>query len=245
MNQLKSSKELKAMARAQLNGNYRVVTTSVIILYVIHFLVSTMITSSGGQVSLEVLLVEFILSLVISFFMHVFAFGFAKMYLKLSCHQQISISDIFAGFAQNLNHNLTVSIRFVLLVYLPISAGNLLLTLLRGYHVQYAYLIGGVILLGCFIFALANALQYGLVFFITLDFPQYDSNKAYRMSSFLMKKQKGRLFLTLISFIPIYLLSFLTLPIGLVFTVGCIWIIPYMIATYTNFYLNLVKSKTN
>ena len=71
-----------------------------------------------------------------------------------------------------------------------------------------------------------------------LDFPQYSAKELFQMSLRLMKGNIGRLFYLEISFLPLILLSFLSCGIAL------LWISPYMDATLANFYLDLVKKKT-
>ena len=56
-----------------------------------------------------------------------------------------------------------------------------------------------------------------------------------QFSAEIMKGQKKRLFVLILSFIPITLLACLSL-------IGVLWLTPYVNMTYTIFYLNLMQN---
>lgn len=245
MTSLKSSSELKAIARTQLIGNYMTTSLSILLLYFINLLVSDLITSFCNIKTISGMILAMIISLIFSIFMGVFGFGLAHMFLGLSCKQQIHTSNIYYGFRTNLNQNLIVSLRLIATVFIPIFIGILSVGITNKSNHFAIVTIGYLILAAGIIYGVFKGLQYSMVFFISLDFPNYDTKKVFKMSEYLMKGNMGRLFYLIVSFLPLYLLSFLTIPLGTFFTIGLLWIAPYMLATLTNFYLNLVKSLSN
>ena len=54
-----------------------------------------------------------------------------------------------------------------------------------------------------------------------------------------MVGHKGRLFYIYVSFLPLLLVAMLSCGIGL------LWLIPYMNATQTEFFLDLIQNKNN
>ena len=95
-------------------------------------------------------------------------------------------------------------------------------------------LITGLILLAIgFVVQLILGLAFSQATYLLLDHPDYRVLEALRESFRLMKGRKLRYFLLQLSFIGWWLLGILTLGLGF------LWIIPYMLQTNTQFYLNL------
>ena len=95
-------------------------------------------------------------------------------------------------------------------------------------------LITGLILLVIgFVVQLILGLAFSQVSYLLLDHPDYRVTEALRESFRLMRGRKLRYFLLQLSFIGWWLLGILTLGLGF------LWIIPYMLQTNTQFYLNL------
>ena len=82
------------------------------------------------------------------------------------------------------------------------------------------------------------SLLYAQAFYLLHDFPQYSARELLARSRRLMKGHKGRLFYIYVSFLPLILAAILSCGIGL------LWLIPYMNATQTEFFLDLIQNKT-
>jgi len=78
------------------------------------------------------------------------------------------------------------------------------------------------------------AMQYALVFYLLIDFPQMRVLEAFRMSKGKMNGNKGRLFYIGLSFIGCSILGLLS------FGIGMLWIGPYMMQTQICFYLDVM-----
>ncbi len=81
------------------------------------------------------------------------------------------------------------------------------------------------------------SLWYAQAFYLLHDFPQYSARELLARSRKLMKGHKGRLFYIYVSFIPLIIVAMLSCGIGL------LWLIPYMNATQTEFFLDLIQNK--
>ena len=77
------------------------------------------------------------------------------------------------------------------------------------------------------------ALKYSMSFYILNDNPEIKPMEAIKQSKKMMDGYKWKFFCLLFSFFGWFLLSILTIGIGL------LWLIPYMKATTANFYQNL------
>lgn len=75
--------------------------------------------------------------------------------------------------------------------------------------------------------------SYAMAYYILADNPGMTGSEAITASKEMMRGHRGALFRLHLSFIGWYLLSFLTLGIGL------LWLSPYFSAASTAFYLNL------
>ena len=81
-------------------------------------------------------------------------------------------------------------------------------------------------------------LAYSQAYYLALDYPEESALSLMRMSRLFMKGHKGRLFYIYASFIPLLLLCVLSLGIGF------LWVLPYMQAVLTEFYLDIATHKS-
>jgi uncharacterized membrane protein len=80
-----------------------------------------------------------------------------------------------------------------------------------------------------------KAFAYSQAFFLINDDNKLDPKAALAKSERMMNGHKGELFVLQLSFIGWGILSVLTLGIGY------LWLMPYMMTTFANYYENLVK----
>ncbi len=238
MNPYLSSSGLKALARGQLIGHYGTVAGA----YLIHMLCIVPLTFVASSLFVANTLLNLILSLVSSFLISLvsgfFIAGEAYMYLKLACNQPITMGDLFWGF-QNENHKI-LSLQAVI-------AGISVLTSLPASIVGYIsgfypdnHLLNSIYFILFAVGLIVNliaSLMLSQTFFLMLDFANYTPVQLLNKSISLMKKNKWRLFLIQLSFVPLVCLGYLSCCVGL------LWVQPYMMATEANFYLDLIKKQ--
>lgn len=103
--------------------------------------------------------------------------------------------------------------------------------------------VGLLILIYCVTLIISGAgsviisLFYSQSLYLLHDFPQYSAKELLSLSRDIMKGNKGRLFYIYVSFIPLILLSILSLGIAL------LWVVPYMRATTTEFFLDVMRNR--
>ena len=237
MNQHKTSAELKALAKESLLGKYGVAVSATLLYALI-----TYITTEFSSVFLLVpgtagTIMYYLSTLVITVFTGIFAYGFQFVFMKISCNMPAKMGDIYCGFRGPVKEIFKVQLYRSLISYIaciPLYVFNALVSAeqLINYIGIYALLFG----LGIFAQFMVMLL-YNQAFYIMLDFPNYDAKKALAFSRKLMKGNKGRFTYLLVSFIPLFILGMLSC------CVGFLWIVPYMQATLTQFYLDLVQNK--
>lgn len=243
MNQFKSSSELKASAREHLLGHYGTVIGAEIILMLftgsVSFAASLLVDSSTVIGSILYYAILFFISVL----MGLFTSGTCYLYLKLICGRPISVSDLFYGFQFAPDKALTIQAWITLITYAA-SLPQFILTYkisMVGYEAEklmplllpYAL---SLILSGAVTVVLG--LYYAQTFYLLHDFPQYTAKELLQKSRRLMVHHKGRLFYLYVSFLPLMLLGLFSFGLAL------LWVVPYMTATQTVFFLDLIQHNT-
>lgn len=252
MDQFMSSSSLKSAAKGQLLGKYGTVAAITLlmglclfpILMLINFLIGT-----GSVISVFLYsAAQFLFQILVGFFLA----GEAYVYLSIASGAAPSIKDLFRCFGEDASK----------VVYIQAAAGGIsvlcsLPSLIIGVFTLQSlpqlteeslasneisgdavlFLVYAVVYLAGTIISVFVNLMLSQRFYLMMDFPEYSPSKILKMSIWLMKGNKGRLFYIMLSFIPLFFLCFLSCGISL------IWIRPYMQAAYANFYLDLVKKK--
>lgn len=236
MSNLQSFKQIKANARQSLDGHYgsaiAVLLATELMSLIPTYIILLFFSGSG---LIEVIASELI-NLILSAFIGLFQVGTSLFFLKLACKQQASVSDIFHGFYNNRNHGLEVSVVFSLVTFvclLPYSVVN--------YYIMYSgnfvfsWVLYPILILG-YLLCLVILIPLRQSYYILLDFPNYTGKQAMQYSIRLMKGHFLRYGLFVLSFVPLIMLGILSCGIGL------FWVLPYMEASLTAFYLDLIKN---
>lgn len=180
---------------------------------------------------------DYVLNLLVSFFTTVFNVGLALLCLNLACGRGLRVSDVFYGFQTQFGKSLKLACVVALvgeLCYLP---ANIMTYLINHDAAWNLILSAGFLYAVCLVIYVPCSLAISQVFLLLLDFPGYSAGELIKLSAHVMKGHKRRLFYIQLSFLPLILLSLLTLGIG------NLWLAPYMNITYTFFFLNLMQAR--
>lgn len=263
MNSFLSSSSLKAQARGQLLGKYRIVIC-IFLLHLICIVPFTLaISTLVGSGSLAAVLINSVFTFLFQLFVGFFIAGEAYVYLKVACNQTPFVGDLFHCFKSDSQK--VVQIQGVLAAISVISS---LPASIAGYFMSKSFLgiLPGIIsgsaakdassgaytpsgaplfliwavcyLLGTVIDVFAKLL-FSQAYYLMLDFPEYSVSRILKTSIQLMRGSKGRLFYIQLSFIPLLLLGALS------FGIGFLWLFPYMEAVSANFYLDLINKRSH
>ncbi len=243
MQQFKSSAELKADARERLLGHYGTVIGAEVILLGLSASVSLTVSLLVDVRTVIGTIIYYAILFVISILMGLFTSGTCYLYLKLICGRPVTVGDLFYGFRLSPDKAITVQFWFTLITYaasLPqfiltyrISAVGYRTEKMLPFLLPYALslILSGVV-------SVVLGLLYSQTFYLLHDFPQYTSRELLKKSRRLMVHHKGRLFYLYVSFLPLMLLGMFSFGLAL------LWVLPYMNATQTAFFLDLIRHNT-
>lgn len=220
MHEINSSAQLKASARNALNGHYS--------FFIILFLTASVIASFFS-----------VLPFVASLLTNLFFFHICRIYLLIFHGQMASFKDLFIGNTDRTKEIQTIYASFILtliqyLCLLPSDLLSVAVTKTENTSVFLLYCItlaAGIALYGYIYLSLFP------IYFLVSDCPAEKIIETLKMAVFISRGHRFRLFYLMAGFLPLILLSMLSLGIGL------LWVVPYMQATLTYYYLNLTENK--
>lgn len=238
MYQHMSSKQLKKSARARLSANQGICVGATASYLGIIAAVYVMTALTIGVSSSVTIIIQSLCGLMISVLSGILSAGYQYMFLKLYCGRKIQVSDLFYGFQYKSGIFFVISLILALLstfIDLPTDYFT------NAYMLEMSYM--DLTYLGIFsTIALCLTtyikLAYSQAYYLALDYPEESALSLMRMSRHFMKGHKGRLFYIYASFIPLLLLCILSLGIGF------LWVLPYMQAVLTEFYLDIATHKS-
>ena len=229
----RSSKELKALAREALLGQYGSLIGAMFLLGMFSVILESVpVTITRNSEDTTSLIIQFVVTLIISVLVYLLQIGMTVIVLHMTRRQTYGLSDLFYTFRAHPDRFIIVSViqigismilQIPAYIFLFLYPGDTikrillyLLLLLAGSIVSFIVLLG---------FTLANLLL--------IDNENLGAIDAIRQSWAMMHGNKGRFFYLQISFFGLALLCILTLGIGM------LWLYPYMMTTEAFFYLDL------
>lgn len=254
MNRFKSSAELKASAREHLLGHYGTVIGAFMLMGLLIGIISFVVVFLVPPYTVVNVILYYAIMFLVSLLTGLFNSGIAYLYLKLVCERPVSVGDLFYGFQLCPEKAIAMQAWITLISYIAslpqivitymmnkvTMSGDMALLLSESQMVQLtkfmlpyslALILSGVV-------SVILNLVYAQAFFLLHDFPQYSAAELLKKSRRLMVHHKGRFFYLCVSFIPLFLLAFLSWGLAL------LWVLPYMAATEAEFFLDLIKNNT-
>lgn len=191
-------------------------------------------------------LVNTVLSYVVIFFVDIvlgtLQFGLSALYMNLQYRQEATLSDLFRGFRESSLQIVEIQAYYTLLIL----AAQIPVTAIEDYYNNYGLthpipLLIATIVACVFSISLTlwATLSYALVWYILLDYPDMNWRDVLRRSRMLMKGNKRVLLYMNLSFIPLYLVSILSLGIA------SLWVKAYRCAAEAAFYRGLMHARQN
>jgi len=240
MNTFKSSAELKASAKERMFGHYGTAVGAVLIIMCTVGSVTIMTSMLVDMTTVSGTIIDYAITFLISLLSGLFTSGTTYLYLKIICGRPASVGDIFRGFTLCPDKAILIQGWITLITYIAgIPMFTLSYKLITASETEALKLMLpyslSIILYG--VVSMILSLLYALPFYLLHDFPQYSAKELLAKSRELMRGHKGRLFYIYVSFLPLLLVSVLSCGIGL------LWLIPYMNATQTEFFLDLIRNK--
>ena len=202
----------------------------------LHSIISIVLTqlaagSYFGSGLAALMLSELLLWLVMVF-VGIIRYGLCAVFMNLYFMQPVSGSDLFLGLRENTNELIKVNAFLSavrILIMLPanfaLAAGG------RGALAWTAVLYVAALAADMFL-----NLLYGLSLYLLLDYPQLSARGCLQRSRRLMQSHMLELLYMELSFLPLYLLGFLSMG------VATLWVNAYKNALITSFYIHVLKA---
>lgn len=236
-----ASKLIKGEARESLLGHLPTAVGANIIFLAVDALLMLItydaVPGDGVLTEMLSLVLLFLVDIVLS----VFAYGLAAIYMNLQYRQPTSVADLFCGFKENTGTILRVAAwkeGITVLASIPLHLVPLYTISHPSDQLTIAVLLV-VTLAFLFIVDIWVFLTYALVSYIMLDYPDMEWREVLARSRRLMKGNRHVLLYTLLSLIPLYIISLFSLGIA------ALWVRAYQGATQAAFYRGLVNARQN
>ena len=229
----RSSKELKALAREALLGQYGSLIGAMFLLGMFSVILESVpVTITRNSEDTTSLIIQFVVTLIISVLVYLLQIGMTVIVLHMTRRQTYSLSDLFYTFRAHPDRFIIVSvIQIGISMILQIPA-YIFLFLYPGDTIKRVLLYLLLLLAGSIV-SFIVLLGFTLADLLLIDNENLGAIDAIRQSWAMMHGNKGRFFYLQISFFGLALLCILTLGIGM------LWLYPYMMTTEAFFYLDL------
>lgn len=242
----RKGKELKALARQALLGNYGTTTGAILLYYLSFFvlvipLIILILLLSDGKTEPGAALFAgmgiwyagvILLALV-------FSAGLIRICYQICIGQRTGVSDLFYGFSHHPFRVIGLSL-LISLISIAVSLPGVLLMIAsifwegsRAVSILL-YLIGFLLLL---IVMMTVTIQYSFALFVLVENPERRAMECLRISQDLAAGNRMRIIKLGISFAGVYMLGYLSLGIGY------LWITPYIICSMIHLYLSIKEEK--
>lgn len=229
----RSSKELKALAREALLGQYGSLIGAMFLLGIFSIILESVpVTITRNREDTTSLIIQFVITLIISVLVYLLQIGMTVIVLHMTRRQIYGLSDLFYTFRAHPDRFIIVSvIQIGISMILQIPA-YIFLLLCPGDTIKRVLLYLLLLLAGSIV-SFIVLLGFTLADLLLIDNENLGAIDAIRQSWAMMHGNKGRFFYLQISFFGLALLCILTLGIGM------LWLYPYMMTTEAFFYLDL------
>lgn len=217
-----SVREIKLNARDKiLDGLGRVALLTLMYFFLSFALVSCQSLYAVENPGILSLIISVITTLLFSALSGVIKYGYASYFLKFTNKIPVGVGEIFAGFTHSPDKTIFVAmfltiLKFIFLIpYVVLS--YVFPTFLGDYNILFRLGLYIVCIFAYYVFSL----RYAPVYYLLNDLPGKRATEILMLSKWLMRKNKRRLFALQVSFIPMYILGFISCFVGM------LWTIPY------------------
>lgn len=239
MSSYTSGAELKDMAKYKLERKYGVSILALLTIAILEYSATIFLSQIIPAGTFAQFLIYCLCSFLLSAFLGIFQLGTCLFFLNMACGQPYKLEQLFYGFQNNASAAFTVSLVHGLLSLISTLPFRILLRLYVE-NKNTDYLLASLIALVVgFVIQYPISLALSQSFYLLLDFPEYTGKQALAASCKIMKKHMWRFFCLQVSFLPLMFICLLT------FSIGFLWLVPYMNMTYTLFFLDIMKTPSN
>lgn len=227
-------KELKRIARGNLQGNYWELIRAFVFCNLIVSLVEMPFSWMTNEIQFSPQnLIYYGATILIGIASVVLTVGQYCLHLRLVRTGKIHLSELFYPLMHDANRLIAAELILFVIRLIGLSPAIGAIAIIYFYDEINMYLIAlGLALLGCALTALIEV-TFGMTYFTLIDGEELSVWQAIKQAISLIKGHKGRFLYMYVSFAGMYLLVALTLGLGI------LWVQPYVMQTITLFYLDI------
>ncbi|MBR5420345.1 MAG: DUF975 family protein [Lachnospiraceae bacterium] len=177
-------------------------------------------------VSVGILLVGTVLS-------NLLQYGLCQFYMNMCCGFVCGLGDLFKGFSFRDDRPVRIALQLMMVKTACEMPALLLYAVYRFSGIMAFLPLASLALCVGLTAYLIYYLGMSQCFYLMLDFPDKSLEDIVKLSRWLMKGRRFRLFYLYMSFIPMFILGMLSCGVGM-----C-WLLPYRETALAHFHLNL------
>jgi len=227
-------KELKRIARGNLQGNYLELIRAYVFCTLIISLIETPFSMMRNEVPFSTTnLIYYIAVILIAIASVVLTVGQFCLHLQVARTGELHLSELFYPLKYDANRLIIAEVFLFVIEIVALSP------ILGAGAILYFYDEASLYLLAFMLFLIGIALTafvtvtFGLTYFVLIDNETYSVKEAIQATLKLVRNHKKRYLYLHLSFWGMYFLGFLSLGIGL------LWVQPYEMQTLSLFYLDI------
>lgn len=233
-----SSAQLKKMARAALAGKWKIAAMLTLLNTFLTMGLTLCSAPFENGTSTMSIAIGWIITVIVSLISGLFSAGASYFYLNICRGNEYGYKNLFYAFKADPDRFLIVTL-FTSLPVLLSSLASMLIPVPGDAATDMAWVMYTLAATACtyigVILSMILSLFFALSEYLLLDYPKMGAMDALRLSSQLMRGNKGRYFYICLSFIGWSILSICTLGIA------SLWVEPYQNMTITYFYADILN----
>lgn len=235
----RNSATLKMTAMEYLSGKFGVPIVALLVLELCRLVPAMLINSTMDSTTTLGIITSQLLVYMVSLLLAVVGAGYYKLMLNLSRREVFSVKDLFYAFSHHPDRFLIVHLILLLIQFVVTLPLDLTIYMDKSMSATTTLMIT---LVSTMVTSLVNvilSLFFGLADFLMIDNADMGAMEAMKTSLRLLKGNRGRLFRLYLSFLPLAILCVFTCYVGF------LWMMPYMLATETVFYMDIIGELDN
>jgi uncharacterized membrane protein len=239
-----TTKQLKAIARTQIAGNYSMLIMAMLLCSMLPSLLTSLFSNVLTLNGTRSYIIYYVVQVLIMLLGNMLTIGFIRMTMDLFRLKRAYGSTLFFAFRGQADRYLGAGLLMLLLTSGPLipfymleqDLLNQMLTKTASAYSDSMTAVLSVLMIIGFVLSAFFSILFALVYPIMIDDPQLSILAAFGKSRKEMKGRKARLLYLYLSFLPLLFLGFLSLGIGL------LWVYPLMQTTVTAFYMDTIHA---
>ncbi len=233
MNSHKTTTEMKTKARGLLLGKYRPYIGAVLIVDSIILLISALASSVLPSDNVWGNVLNIAISFVLELLSSVFMLGLIHFTMNICLNRSYKISDIFYGFSSHPDKAIICKFLFLAAELICLLPAGIFFLLYYITETTWLTILVALLLVIGMIASVIIHLSFYFVYYLILDYPDASIKELIIYCANKMQGQRIKLFYLYASFLPLYVLGFLSLGIGIFF------VTPYVNVSIAQFYLDV------